>query len=118
MKIAITGASGQIGVCLVKELIKEGHVLKALIYDSKKGLENLNVDFIYGNVLKEEDCDRLCSDVEVVFHLAAIVTINGDSKGHVRNVNVNGTRNILNACVKHKVKKLGASLKTYVVVNI
>src|SRR5688572_20469851 len=106
MKIAVTGASGQIGVCLVKELIKEGHEVKALIYDSTRGLENQNVDFIYGNVLNAEDCDRLCADAEVVFHLAAIVSINGDPKGHVWNVNVNGTRNILNACVKHRVKKL------------
>ncbi|MCX6198032.1 MAG: NAD-dependent epimerase/dehydratase family protein [Bacteroidetes bacterium] len=106
MKIAVTGASGQIGVCLVKELLKEGHEVKALIYDSKKGLEDLNVEFVDGNILKESVCIQLCADVDVVFHLAAIVSINGDPKGNVWNVNVNGTRNILNACIKHKVKKL------------
>ena len=90
----------------MKELIEEGHEIKALIYDSKKGLENLGIDFVYGNILNENDCDQLCAGADVVFHLAAIVTINGDPHGHVRNVNVSGTRNILNACVKHRISKL------------
>jgi len=106
MKIAITGATGQIGVGLTKELLKQGHDVKALIYGSAKGLENLNVHFINGSVLNPDDCEQLCKDADVVFHLAAIVSINGDPDGNVWNVNVNGTRNMLNACVKHKVKKL------------
>jgi uncharacterized protein YbjT (DUF2867 family) len=40
MKISVTGASGQIGVGLVKELVRQGHDVKALVFDSKKGLEN------------------------------------------------------------------------------
>lgn len=106
MKIAITGASGQIGVHLVLELLKEGHEIKALIFDSKKGLEGHPVEFVNGNVLNKEDCDKLCEGAEVVFHLAAIVSINGDPNGKVWNVNVNGTQNMLDACVKHRIKKL------------
>ncbi len=106
MKIAVTGASGQIGVALVKELLKEGHQVKALIYDSNKGLENLPIEFVKGSVLNADDCQRLCAGADAVFHLAAIVSINGDPDGNVWNVNVNGTRNMLDACVAQKVKKL------------
>ena len=106
MKISVTGASGQIGVSLVKELIQQGHEVTALIYDSKKGLEDLPIKIVEGNILSANDCERLCAGADVVFHLAAIVSINGDQKGQVWNVNVNGTKNILDACVKKQVKKL------------
>src|SRR6218665_2749737 len=106
MKIAVTGGTGQIGLPLVLELVKQGHSVKALIYDTKKGLENLPIEFVYGDVLNEETCNRLCENVDAVFHLAAIVSINGDPNGKVWNTNVNGTRNMLNACVKNNVKKL------------
>ena len=106
MKISVSGASGQIGVTLVKELLKQGHTIKALVHNSKKGLDNLHLEFVSGTVLNPEACDELCAGAEVVFHLAAIVSINGDPYGNVWNVNVNGTRNMLDSCVKHGVKKL------------
>jgi len=106
MKIAVTGVSGKIGVVLAKELLKQGHEITGLIYDSQKGLENLPLHFVKGSVLSTHDCDQLCAGADVVFHLAAIISINGDPDGNVWNVNVNGTRNVLEACVKHKVKKL------------
>lgn len=107
MKIAVTGGTGQIGTGLVKELIKQGHEVTALILDGKKlGLEGLPIKFVEGNVLNRADCDKLCTGADVVFHLAAIVSINGDPNGHVWNVNVNGTHHMLDACVKQGIKKL------------
>ena len=73
MKISVTGASGQVGVCLVKSLVQEGHQVKVMIYDSKKGLENLGVELFNGNTLLPDDCDALCCDAEAVFHLAALI---------------------------------------------
>lgn len=106
MKIAVTGASGQIGVTLVRELVNQGHSVKVLVHHNRKGLDDLPLEFVQGNVLNPTDCETLCSNVDAVFHLAAIVSINGDPKGRVWNVNVNGTRNMLDACVKMGVKKL------------
>jgi dihydroflavonol-4-reductase len=56
--------------------------------------------------LNPVDCETLCAGVDVVFHLAAIVSINGDPNGNVWNVNVNGTQNMLDACIRNRVKKL------------
>lgn len=106
MKIAVTGASGQIGVPLVEELLTQGHSVKVLLYKHAHGLDSLPVEIVYGDVLQSEHCDKLCADIDAVFHLAAVVSINGDPNGKVWNVNVNGTRNMLDACVKHNVKKL------------
>lgn len=107
MKIAVTGGTGQIGVSLVKELVKQGHEVKALILNGQKlGLNGLPIEFVEGNVLCRTDCDILCAGVDAVFHLASIVSINGDQNGNVWNVNVNGTRQMLDACLKQGVKKL------------
>ncbi|HRO76431.1 MAG TPA: NAD-dependent epimerase/dehydratase family protein [Crocinitomicaceae bacterium] len=106
MKIAVTGGSGQIGVPLITELIKQGHSVRALIHNRNKGLENLPIEFVNGNTLNPTDCDNLCKEMDAVFHLAAIVSINGDPDGKVMNINVNGTKNMLDACVKHKIQKM------------
>lgn len=106
MKISVTGASGQIGLPLVKELVTQGHEVKVLVYDTVAGLENLGVEFLYGNVLNPKHCEELCAGADAVFHLAAIVSINGDPNGKVWNTNVNGTKNMLDACVKQQVNKL------------
>jgi dihydroflavonol-4-reductase len=106
MKIAVTGGSGQIGICLVKELLQHGHEVKVLVYDSKKGLEKLDVTLLNGSTLNAADCDSLCRGTDAVFHLAAVVSITGGQGGHVRNVNVNGTRNMLDACLNHRIKKI------------
>ncbi len=50
--------------------------------------------------------DDLCKGMDAVFHLAAIVSINGDPDGNVMNTNVNGTKNMLDTCVKNNIQKL------------
>lgn len=71
MRIAVTGASGHVGVNLCRMLIDQGHKVKALIHNSIKGLEGLDLEIVKGDLASEADLMRLCSGCEVVFHLAA-----------------------------------------------
>lgn len=105
MKIAVTGASGHLGNVLCRCLIKENHTVKALYFTNKRGLEKLNIETIQGNILNIEDVENLVKDCDVVFHCAAIISISRDLDNSVYNTNVNGTRNVLDASIKHKVKK-------------
>ena len=50
--------------------------------------------------------DDFVKGVEVVIHLAAKISIDADPTGMVRRINVEGTRNVVEACKKHGVKKL------------
>jgi dihydroflavonol-4-reductase len=75
MKIAITGASGHVGANLCRMLTGLGHEVKALIHNSSRGLEDLDLECIHGDVTNEADLRRLCQGCETVFHLAAFISI-------------------------------------------
>lgn len=106
MKIAVTGASGQIGFTLCEELEKQGHTLIILVHNHSKWLNQLKAKKVKGSTTNPEDLLRLTEGVDVVFHLAAIVSINGDPGGMLESVNVGGTANMIEACRVNKVKRL------------
>ncbi len=75
--IAVTGATGHIGNVLVRELIARGKKVRAVIPPGEDtcSLQGLNVEMVPGDV---RDLDSLCrafSDIEIVFHLAGIISI-------------------------------------------
>ncbi|MGD0755080.1 MAG: NAD-dependent epimerase/dehydratase family protein [Bacteroidales bacterium] len=105
MKVAVTGASGHIGSCLLRELKKQGAGIKALVYDSGNGLDEMDVELIKGDLLEPESLIKLCEGVDVVFHLAAQIAIDNRSSAKVYETNVTGTKNIIKAANKAGSKK-------------
>jgi dihydroflavonol-4-reductase len=105
MKVAITGASGHIGNCLVQELKKQGATIKALDHDSKSILNKMDVELIQGNLSDPESLNKLCEGVDVVFHLAAQIAIENRSSEHVFETNVTGTKNMIVAANYSRVRK-------------
>ena len=106
MKIAITGASGHIGVNLCRRLVKDNHQIKALVRNDRRGLESLPIDFVVGSLEDSGSLEKLTQDVDVVYHLAAKISIDGDPDGSVHRINVIGTKAVVEACIKNKVKRL------------
>src|SRR5664279_1946243 len=92
MIIAITGANGHVGVNLCKALLEQGHTVRALVHKNFQGLEKLKVEMFQGDMLYKESLRPLLDGAEVVFHLAAKISITGDSNGIVREINTEGTR--------------------------
>jgi dihydroflavonol-4-reductase len=105
MKVAVTGASGHIGNCLIQELIKKGARIKVLVHDFRNNLDEMEVDLIQGNLLEPESLISLCEGIDVVFHLAAKIAIDNRSSELVYNTNVTGTKNIIKAANIGGVKK-------------
>jgi nucleoside-diphosphate-sugar epimerase len=105
MKAAVTGASGHIGNCLVRELKNQGAGVKVLIHNFKSDLEKTGVELVQGNLLDPESLTGLCEGTDVVFHLAAQIAIENSSSSKVFETNVTGTRNILKAARNARVKK-------------
>ena len=105
MKVAVTGASGHIGNCLVQELKKQGAGIKVLVHNFRSVLDEMDVELIQGNLLEPESLVNLCEGVDVVFHLAAQIAIENTSSEHVYETNVTGTKNMIKAANHSKVKK-------------
>lgn len=105
MNIAVTGASGHIGNCLVKELKTGGARIKVLVHHFENDLDQLNVELVYGNLLRPDSLNRLCEGVDIVFHLAAQIAIDNKNYKKVYATNVTGTKNIIEAAKKAGVKK-------------
>jgi len=105
MKIAVTGASGHVGANLCRSLIAEGHQVKALVHKYSSSLKGLDLEIIKGNIDDRESLRKLCKDTEVVFHLAALISIDGQ-KEKLFEVNYEGTKNLIDIIRENGVKKM------------
>lgn len=106
MKIAVTGGTGQIGTVLIRMLLEQGHEVSALLRSWEGGLKNLPIRKVQGDTTDPASLDTLLEGNEIVMHLAAIVSITGDQGGLVRKTNFEGTCNVVEACLKNKIRKL------------
>lgn len=116
-KVLVIGGSGFIGGFVVAELLKH-EVREVIIYDNfargkydniKESLHDPRCSvFPLGGDLREIDIlDKAFEGVDYVFHLAAMWLLHcKDFPRTAFDVNIAGTFNVLEACVKHNVKKL------------
>jgi dihydroflavonol-4-reductase len=105
-KIAVTGASGHVGNVLCRELVRRGFQVKALVHENMDDLEAIGVEIIRGDILKGADLEKLVKDCGIVYHLAAKISIDKKDKNIVYKTNVQGTQNVLDACVQGPIKKM------------
>ncbi len=106
MIAAVTGASGHLGANLVRALLAEGHEVRALVRDDVRALEGLAVARVHGDVLAPQTLPPLVAGVELVFHLAGIISLVGDPDGLVTRTNVEGPRHVAAACLAAGVRRL------------
>ncbi len=105
--ILITGASGLVGSHLLVQLVKNGKTVRALYRSVIPAIEGAeNVDWVPGDILDVVTLEEAMQGVEQVYHCAAVVSFNPDKKNMMYKVNVEGTANVVNACLAAKVQKL------------
>jgi len=105
MKVAVTGANGHVGVNLCDALIKQGHEVRALTHNNSGFLAGMPLEQIRGDLLDLESLRVLLDGADVVFHLAAKISIRGDHDGTVWKVNTEGPRNMVETAKAAGVKK-------------
>ncbi len=104
----VTGAAGHLGNVLVRELLARGESVRALILpgEETQSLDGLPVEQVAGNVLDRDSLAAAMKDVDVVFHLAALVSITPGQSDLLQQVNVDGTRNVVEVARQMKVRQL------------
>jgi|SRR5579859_358403 len=106
MKVAVTGATGHVGANLVRALVERGDQVRALVHDDERGLDGLPVEQVRADVRDAKSLLEGFEGVDLVFHLAARISIAPGDADEVEKVNVGGTRNVVDACLAQKVERL------------
>lgn len=104
--ILVTGAAGLVGSHLVKTLAEQGKKVRAL-YRSVIPANLANAaEWVKGDILDIPSLEDALADVEQVYHCAAIVSFSPKHKAELHKINIEGTANVVNACVLKNIKKL------------
>ena len=107
--ILVTGGSGFIGTAITKKLLKEGAIVKSLdTKDNTLIYEKDRLIKIKGSVLGDDDVKIAISGCDYVIHLAAMLGVKKTEEERLDTLTTNilGIKNILDSCVKEKVKKI------------
>ena len=108
MKVLVTGGTGFTGKALVRRMLQEGHEVIAL--DRQEGhksqeMRDWGAEVVIGSVTDQEVVSRCMKGVEVVHHVAAAFRDLRVPRSRYREVNVDGTRNVLEAALAEGVRK-------------
>ncbi|MCL2479241.1 MAG: NAD-dependent epimerase/dehydratase family protein [Treponema sp.] len=108
----LTGAAGYLGSNISRSLIAKNKTLRALVLKGDSAITQVpkEAEIFLGDIVDPESVEEFFSvpdntDV-IVIHCASMVTVTPELTKKLYAVNVTGTKNIIDACIKHKVKKL------------
>lgn len=111
-KYLVTGAAGNLGSSVIHELVSSGKDVRALVLPNDKLAKRLpkGIEIVEGDVLDVDSLGRFFSnesgDDLNVMHCAGIVSIDPGYNQRVYDVNVNGTKNIIDMCAKRDAERL------------
>jgi nucleoside-diphosphate-sugar epimerase len=106
MRALVTGGTGFIGSHLVDELVREGYQVQVLRRPTSTmaNLQGKSVTVAVGDLSDTTSLLKASQDIDVVFHVAALPRDWGTRKEFL-DVNLYGTKNLLDACVENKVPR-------------
>ena len=106
----VTGGAGHLGNVLVRELVALDEDVRVLVLpgEDTQSLSGLAIEIVEGNVLDSKSLIEAMTGVDVVFHMAGLVSITPEGEALMRAVNVQGTKNVIDA-----VKATGVEMLIY-----
>lgn len=115
LKVFITGADGFIGSHLTEMLLEQGYKVKALSHYNSfnnwgwlEGVEHPNLEVITGDVRDAHFCKHITKDIDIIFHLAALIAIpySYTAPDSYVDTNIRGTLNICQAAKENDVQRV------------
>lgn len=105
MHALVTGGGGFLGHAIARQLRARGDWVRSLSRGAYPELETLGVEAVRGDLLDGQTVAAACQGIDCVFHTAAVAGIGGPWKTYY-DINVLGTRNVLEGCRRGQVPRL------------
>jgi nucleoside-diphosphate-sugar epimerase len=107
-RVLITGGTGFIGALLARRLHAQGRTVRVFARPSSRGeeLRRDGIEFVPGDLRNPADVDRAVTGCTLAFHLGAQYRKEGVPLEEFRGTNIDGTRNLLDSCVRHRIERL------------
>jgi dihydroflavonol-4-reductase len=107
MKTLVTGASGFIGSAVVRQLLAKGRKVRCFVEPGadRRNLEGLSVEILEGDVRDRARVTSALEGCDALYHLAAIYKVWMRDPSLIYEVNVEGTKTVLWAAYKAKLRK-------------
>ncbi|MFA9469818.1 MAG: NAD-dependent epimerase/dehydratase family protein, partial [Deltaproteobacteria bacterium] len=110
MLALVTGGGGRLGNVLVRRLVEDGQKVRVLEPGTlPESLAGLDIEFMSGSVLDTGDVARAADGVDVVYHLAAKIDLRPKKDPMMFTINVDGTRNVVDACLSRGLRLVHTS---------
>ena len=118
--ILVTGGTGLVGSHLLFDLVSKGKKVRALkrassntelvrktfsFYSQQADDLYDSVEWFDGDMLDPDSLEEALKDVVDVYHCAALVSFRKEDKKNMLDINVEGTRNLVNSCIEAKIRK-------------
>lgn len=106
--IVITGASGLVGANLVRALLAEegSRRLRAVVHRDRRALQGLDIELVEADLSDQASLESAFRGADLVYHLAASISLNMESWPSVAATNLEGTQRVLAACQACGVRRL------------
>ena len=117
--VLVTGSTGLIGIHLLINLIKAGFSVRALkrensnletvrnVFDFYGSLSLFDqIKWVNGDITDVLSLEEAMQGVEKVYHAAALVSFDPNDQEKLYKINIEGTANVVNACLELGVSKL------------
>lgn len=105
MNVLVTGGGGFIGSALARQLMTQGDKVANFSRGDYPDLWRLGIEIIRGDLSDQKAIANACAGRDIVFHVAAKVGVWGSYKEYYQS-NVQGTENVVKACLIHGVNRL------------
>ncbi len=108
MATLVTGATGFIGSHIARKLVQRGENVKILLRKSSqtKNIDDIDVERVYGDVLEPDSIEEALKDCDTLYHTAGIASFRKEDYQKMEDINVQGTKNVMNAALEAGVNKV------------
>ncbi|MBC7092620.1 NAD-dependent epimerase/dehydratase family protein, partial [Candidatus Bipolaricaulota bacterium] len=108
MKALVTGGTGFIGANVVRVLVDRGYQVRALVRPNsdRRNLAGLPVELVGGDVRDLDSVRTAVAGCGLVFHAAALYSFWVRPRQLIYQINVDGTRNVLQAALEAGVERV------------